>query len=269
MIRIKKTDTICWWCGSLANSREHKYKKTDVINNFGKRSQSLNDKTVLVRDDKLYNIQGANSDYLKFNNVLCQKCNNEKSQPADQAYETFINYINSNLSSIIEAESLDFSKIFSDCIIKQKHNVFRYFIKNFCCRLATNNITINPELIRFLDGENKLNYFFIKFEISMDLLWFQERLIRDNIGSRSLYFGPLSYKQNKNTNFEIVYSFFNYGCFRTYFYYSESITEKMIPSYDEYNLSEQMQLNIVTALEKDNYENLSDQELIDLVNNWQ
>ncbi|MFC5112013.1 hypothetical protein [Kibdelosporangium philippinense] len=26
----------CWWCGSVADTREHRYKRSDLIRDFGK-----------------------------------------------------------------------------------------------------------------------------------------------------------------------------------------------------------------------------------------
>lgn len=88
---------ICWICGDHANSSEHKIKRSDIIQSYGKQNyQSIPEHPVHYADGVLNKVQGSNSKYIKYSNDLCSKCNNEMTQPFDKAYSIFSNYIYNN-----------------------------------------------------------------------------------------------------------------------------------------------------------------------------
>jgi len=58
----------CWWCGNQADSKEHKYKRSDLIKEFGRGSYSGDKELVRVFDSQLRKIQGPNSNEVKFSN---------------------------------------------------------------------------------------------------------------------------------------------------------------------------------------------------------
>ena len=48
------------------------------------------------QNGKEIQLQGPNSTKLKFEKVMCEKCNNTTSQPFDRAYDKFISYVLNN-----------------------------------------------------------------------------------------------------------------------------------------------------------------------------
>ena len=74
MISTKDYRGQCWWCGNTADSREHKYKSSDIKREFGKHSYKGNKAVKRIFDelDRGDNVQGANSNFLKFGFTICK-----------------------------------------------------------------------------------------------------------------------------------------------------------------------------------------------------
>lgn len=102
----------CWWCGNAADSKEHRYKKADITRLFGKGPYKGQDALSRFVEGKERPVQGPNSRELMFRANLCGKCNNERSQPFDLAYDQFIAHLEANTPSILTSKQLQFSAIF-------------------------------------------------------------------------------------------------------------------------------------------------------------
>ena len=242
----------------MATSREHRHKKTDFIEVFGK-----NPNAIVIRDEKGIDVQGPKSKLLKFPKVLCHSCNTTKSQPFDYAYDTFIKYIQKNRDQIIKNGEIDFKEIFPDNSDKQKQNVLRYYIKHICCRLASNDISINQEIIDFLNGKGNLQNIYIKFEIRMDLVFWIERLKKRTADPGNLYISPLSYftKSKGSDEIEVVYGFYTYRWLKMLYFYSDKMIENNYPGYTKYNLSTTIPVQALYIIDPNKYETLTDDEL--------
>ena len=80
----------CWMCDDReADSAEHDKKRSDMIRGYGRGPYKGERAPVLYRDGKFADIQGPNSDLLKFGKSICQPCNNTHTQPFDLAYDRF------------------------------------------------------------------------------------------------------------------------------------------------------------------------------------
>jgi hypothetical protein len=75
----------CWICGGLANSREHKFKKSDLIRSST--TWAPDDQPYLVAGGMQRRIPSPNSKIATFGKVLCSDCNSTRTQPFDRAYE--------------------------------------------------------------------------------------------------------------------------------------------------------------------------------------
>src|SRR5689334_9234505 len=83
----------CWWCGNAADSGEHKYKRTDLVREFGSGPWRGQSAVAQVVGEKQRDLQSPGSARLKFSKVLCGTCNSARSQAFDQAYEQFAEYV--------------------------------------------------------------------------------------------------------------------------------------------------------------------------------
>jgi hypothetical protein len=178
------------------------------------------------------------------------------------AYDIFINYVESNREVIINSGLLDFTHIFASDSLTQKLNVYRYYIKNIACRLASNGFTISSKIIDFLNGSETLNHVYIKHEIRLDILWWIERIKKTMPDPGNLYIGPLRYyKKNDRDDIDVVFSFYNYRWLKMTYFYSESLTNESYPGYYGYNNQLFVPIESLYIVDKEQYENLTDEEL--------
>lgn len=142
---------LCWWCGNrAADSREHKLKRSDLIRQFGAGPYP---ELVSQKEAKLRHVQGPNSVLAKFRQTMCAKCNNERSQPFDLAYDKFTTYLHARERHVLASRSVDLRAVYGrDEWEHGRDGLLRYMAKHVGCRLAENGIEV-PETIRhYLDG---------------------------------------------------------------------------------------------------------------------
>lgn len=197
MLHQVKSRGLCWWCGALSNSREHKVKRTDVNRIYGKGPYKLEKLGIynigLNSDNPPKPIQSSDSDYLKFEKCICQKYNNERSVPFGRAYDTFMDYVDKNLDNLKEESYIDVEKIYGRDYVEQKMNLFRYYSKHICCRLAINGYNIPLNIIQFLNRETSLKDINFQFQIK------QYKIVFDKDSDESLqqlYIGEIKFHEH-------------------------------------------------------------------------
>jgi hypothetical protein len=169
----------CWWCGNPADSREHKYKRSDLAREFGAGPWEQN--AALVRGvaggDRLHPVRGPHAAALKFDRSLCQDCNNRRSQPFDYAYDILANYLSQHEALVIERGWLKLSDLFGAGWRTSRDDVMRYYVKHIGCRLAEGGAKVPRTFIEFLDGHapNPLGLT-LTVEIRLDIVEMERHL---------------------------------------------------------------------------------------------
>lgn len=158
----------CWWCGQLADSREHKYKKSDLVRHWnGPRS-------LLWGGDPrfMYAVKSINKDpAVKFEKTMCERCNTRRSQPFDRAYETYSDYVAVALPKLHLRSGIDFREIYGSDWRSHQLRLARYFIKKFGCRMIDEGIRVPSQMVAFLDGKvNRLRDIQLAFYTDRQLL---------------------------------------------------------------------------------------------------
>jgi hypothetical protein len=176
---------MCWWCSAPAESAEHKYKRSDVISEFGHPPYGGDSTLVRCVEDGYVadNLRGPASGHFKFRVGLCRRCNSTRSQPFDRAYESLMAFIRLNEANILQDRSIDLALVFGNDWPIQLTAVRRYFVKHACCRLAETNYRIGNELLWFLNGHTCQPPFYITAEIREDIL--------ESLGSGKNRYGSL------------------------------------------------------------------------------
>lgn len=243
MIEMYDYKDRCWWCGNAADSGEHKYKKADLVREFGKGPYKGTKELVRVIEGQLKRIQGPNSKEVKFESALCQTCNNEKSQPFDTTYDKFAEYIFINEQKIIGAKQFKFSEIFGCCWKGSRLNLLRYYVKHICCRLATARILVRQEVIDFLNGSQELKFLRFNLEIREDIVAMMERLRKDGLDDGCLWIGDLTCQRSGSSGEKSeAQSFIGYRWLRMNYLYDNDIGGT------EDNFSDDL-VNLITAYE--------------------
>lgn len=215
---------LCWWCHNEANSGEHKYKKSDLLREFGRGPYEGNEKLVRRISGEMRKIQGPKSVEAKFESNLCQQCNNDVSQPFDIEYDKFVQFIKNNEDDIIDKKQFRFSDIYGQNWQDGRLNLLRYYVKHICCRLVSAKILIRDEIIGFLDGAPDLMFLKFHLEIRADLVAMIKILKKDGLNDGCLWMGDLICKISKGTG-EIseVNSFLGYRWLRMNYSYDYGI----------------------------------------------
>lgn len=99
----------CWWCGAVADSREHKFKASELRLNNGP-GQWLGDTAVVHGSDDgtLTDVRGAKSAIVMWSRSMCQNCNGARSQPFDLAYDELLHSLTPTkrrLESVVSFDS--------------------------------------------------------------------------------------------------------------------------------------------------------------------
>lgn len=135
---------LCWICGQPADTREHKFKRTDLVRSS--KTWARDDLPYFISGDQWQQIQGPNSDIVTFGKVLCGKCNSTRTQPFDRAYEIFSEWVNRAATDLMAMPELDFTAIYGTNCRSSVLHLCKYFVKHLGCRLASDQYQIPPEL---------------------------------------------------------------------------------------------------------------------------
>lgn len=207
----------CWICGSEATTGEHKIKKSLLkevfIDNF------KNQEMLHFKNNKFTKIQGIDSSKIKYKESLCAYCNNQYTQTFDRAYDTFIDFIMNNFSSINQKRIINFYDIYKESFPKEQTNLFKYFVKIFGCDLNDNGFSVPKDIIELLNKEHFETKLRISFSINEDYLNINyQKKGKYGIGYLVTSQTNLKTKNELNTwyNFEIINSYlsihFFYNC---------------------------------------------------------
>lgn len=210
---------LCWWCGTRpADSREHKFKKSDLRQAFG-RDAWTGDEAV-VRGGTLVSpletdVQGPNSQGVKFDPVLCSNCNNHRSQPFDRAYSTFTGYLDAHEDQILLNGGFRFSEIYGENWPDQRSLLIRYWIKHMGCRLAELGIRLPRPLIRYLNSDRGLDapHLRLFLEVRLDIVEMMLHARHEETSAKGLWMGNIQYLRNRRRVTEVT-SFLGYAWLR-------------------------------------------------------
>ncbi len=166
-------DGACWWCGAVADSQEHKYKRTDLALLGG------NGDLLWGGDpQKPYIIKSLRRDpAVRFARSLCNRCNSARSQPFDRAYDKYRSYIWRRLDQLWWHTRLDMYDIYGADWPNQQLQLARYFVKHFGCRLVDEGFHPPAQMARFLDGHQEMSNVHLAFIKRKDL-WLLRRKMR-------------------------------------------------------------------------------------------
>jgi hypothetical protein len=145
----------CWICGDIAMTGEHLIKASDLKSQFGKISQVH---PIYIHIGKARNrrVPGKNAQLLKYVDMLCAKCNNDRTQPHDLAWEKLSSYLQSNDSPISAGMSmLDLAKVFGSNVATSLVSLQLFFIKQFGCMIVQNGVPMDVSEFATCILENK------------------------------------------------------------------------------------------------------------------
>jgi hypothetical protein len=137
-------------------------------------------------------VQGPDSGLLKYSNNLCAKCNNERSQPYDRAYDLFASYIRHNFGKLKRTLVLNTTSVFGKHQAKSKQQeLFLYFMKAFGCQLHDKGFPVPQELRDALLGSSYPKTFRVSIALNDEFLEFLQNFPFE--GSRDQSGAPVDF----------------------------------------------------------------------------
>lgn len=138
---------VCWWCGGVGDSCEHRHKASVLRRMWG------SDGLYLGKEGQdVYELRSWRSQAVKFGKVLCQKCNNERSQPFDEAYDIYEQFVQENSARLSRARQIYWRDVFGHDWEAQARSLGCYAVKTFGCWIANDGFPPPKVLAAFLDG---------------------------------------------------------------------------------------------------------------------
>ena len=156
----------CWICDSLADTREHVIKQSDIRRLFGRGPYPKGNRLKRTDQNKKKKlIQSEDSVHIKYQKSLCKECNSSRSQPWDEAYDQFMEYILSHESELKRIRKVDFKEMVKGDIGNFAKNLYSYFIKAFGCQLREHGQNPPLELSDYLLGRRNNTNLKISFAV--------------------------------------------------------------------------------------------------------
>ena len=156
----------CWICGDLAATGEHKTKQSDLRAALGKPTQA---QPFYYHDDKIRNrpIGSYRGDFLKSPSRLCARCNNQRTQPYDLAWERMSDYLRTRTPPFRAGDFVRGNRIYPCNATREMRNVQLYFTKLTGCHLVEAGLKFDQATLAdsILTGRSN-PYIHLKFGIS-------------------------------------------------------------------------------------------------------
>jgi hypothetical protein len=83
-------------CGGIADSREHVFKASDLRRIFDRDGHSFTNLPFHFKAGAHGRIPGPNSETMKYPEIICANCNNNRSRPYDIAYSNLSDWFHNN-----------------------------------------------------------------------------------------------------------------------------------------------------------------------------
>lgn len=152
----------CWICGGIANSKEHKFKASDIKRAFGKKFDAF-----LFNGDEVQEFNSYKDDIIQFPKVICVDCNNNKTRKHDNAYDEFVIYAYKNQKKILRERKIDFQDVYGEELwLEKKIDLYRYYAKHAGCKVFTSKVEFDLfNVSNFILGKDVCEDFILKFEL--------------------------------------------------------------------------------------------------------
>lgn len=210
MLYAAQNSGICWWCGTNpADSREHKLKRSDLVRQFGPGPYQ---ELTSTREGRHRDMQGPNSVLAKFKATMCAKCNNQRSQPFDLAYDRFTAYIHEHERHLLASRSVDLRAVYGTGWEAGRDGLLRFMAKHVGCRLAENDVEVPEPIGLYLDGgPEPCAELSLELEIRADIA----KLSKTVLAGGSMWLGDVYFSElDADGNAQIIESHYGYRWLR-------------------------------------------------------
>lgn len=215
----------CWICNELADSGEHKIKKSDLKNCM---SDSVSQKNPIYhrRNGNIKRPIGSlNSNAFKYNKSICANCNGTLTQPYDYSWSQLSNYIsNKKLNSNSE---VDLNLVFHSNVGKNLVNIQLFFAKQFGCKVIESRLWVEFDLTETAEV--------IKNGNSHPNIYLKVRQSNNGKTDRYCAVSDIEILRTKEGDIRYVHFFYTIGKYTVDVLYSENTENLVLDGYIQPN----------------------------------
>ncbi len=161
---------VCWICGESSETGEHRIKKSDLVERFGKGPFRGDDALVHVKAGRMRDLQGPDSKLVKYEKNLCACCNNTTTQPFDKAYEQFVPWVMANEAEVVRRRVIDFEAVYGADWATKQRDLFKFFAKCFGCRVDEAGLAVPQDVIDLLGQDAFDTQLYVTFAVNEEQL---------------------------------------------------------------------------------------------------
>ena len=167
---------------------------------------------VSTREGQIRNIQGPNSILAKFRATMCARCNNQRSQPFDLAYDQFTAYVHAQETHVLASRSVDLRAVYGESWELGRDGLLHYMAKHVGCRLAENEVEVPASIRRYLDGGPEPNgELALELEIRADIA----KMAKTELAEGSMWLGDVYFSElDAEGNALVIESHYGYRWLR-------------------------------------------------------
>lgn len=158
----------CWICGSTADSREHRVKKSTLKTVF-KRPTQQKPHHLHTNHAKNQRIGGLDNARLKFTRTICAYCNNTRTQPSDTAWQTLFEFIYHRMPPVRIGSVVRANRVFPQNTRQEMLNIHLYFAKVLGCNIVDGGVNTDTSVLSnaILSGRH-VSELYLQFGIVRD-----------------------------------------------------------------------------------------------------
>jgi len=209
----------CWICNNEAKTGEHKFKSSDLKRLYGKQ---FDDSLIIKLDNDELKLQGPNSNLVKHNSPICQKCNNDLTSPHDKAYDKFIIESTKSFEKLCKTKAINVIDIYGDNWKTELRNLYKYFAKQIGCRVAQfKGIDYPKSLSDFILNNKEIKSLKLSFHIKEGISALDWDMRNKNKESLKVLSNGATVSYGKTDFEEIFHGWFTYNWLTIHWIYSE------------------------------------------------
>jgi hypothetical protein len=135
----------CWICGDVADSGEHAFKARDLRRIFKQDGYAPNDLPFYFYEQGYERIRGPKSERMKYSDLICTRCNNDRTSAFDRAYDRLSDWFATQQNNYTMME-IDFREVFGKNYVQSIDAFRRYSAKALGCKLLASGCRLPANL---------------------------------------------------------------------------------------------------------------------------
>lgn len=136
---------LCWICGGVADSGEHIFKARALRRIFDRDGYAHNDLPFYFDEEGHERIRGPKSRRMKYPNLICTPCNNDRTSDFDRAYDRLSDWFATQQNNY-GMTAMDFREVFGKDYSGSIDALRRYCAKALGCRLLASGYRLPANL---------------------------------------------------------------------------------------------------------------------------